>query len=122
MSAKNLNRITGFFFLILFTGYFGSVTFFSHNHIVDGIQIVHSHPYKSQSGDSQKGHNHTGDGFALIYFMSSFVFTISGGLACISVFRFFIETRLRTPRMVDHNQLLLLLSIRARAPAVMIHI
>lgn len=122
MSAKYFNRLTGLFLLILFTGYFGSVTFFSHNHIVDGIQIVHSHPYKSQSGDNQTGHNHTNNGFALIYFISAFVFTISGGLACISVFRFFTETLPQTTRMAGFNQLLFLLSIRARAPAVMIHI
>lgn len=122
MSSKYSYNITGFLLLILFTGYFGSVTFFSHNHIVDGIQIVHSHPYKSQSGDNQTGHNHTNNGFALIYFISALVFTISGGLTCINVFRFFAETLSSTTRMAGHNQLLFLLSIRGRAPAVMIHI
>ncbi len=122
MSSKYFYSITGFLLLILFTGYFGSITFFSHNHIVDGIQIVHSHPYKSQSGDNQTGHNHTDNSFALIYFISAFLFTISGGLASISVFRFFAETLPPTTRMAGHNQLLFLLSIRARAPAVVIHI
>jgi len=66
-------KITGYFLLILFLGYIGSITFFSHTHIVDGVTIVHSHPYKSHSGDVPVNHNHSKDGFLLIHFISHFI-------------------------------------------------
>ena len=66
-------KITGYFLLILFLGYIGSITFFSHTHIVDGVTIVHSHPYKSHSGDVPVNHNHSKDGFIIIQFISHFI-------------------------------------------------
>jgi len=66
-------KLTGYFLLILFLGYFGSITFFPHTHIVDGVTIVHSHPFRSQPGDVPVNHNHSKDGFLLIQFISNFI-------------------------------------------------
>ena len=66
-------KLSGYFLLILFCGYFGFITFFPHTHIVDGVTIVHSHPYKSHSGDVPVNHNHSKDGFLLIHFISHFI-------------------------------------------------
>lgn len=47
--------------LLLFISYMAGITLFTHSHIVNGVTIVHSHPFK-------KGveHTHTEDGFILI--------------------------------------------------------
>jgi hypothetical protein len=62
-----------FFLVILFCGYLGSITFFPHTHIVDGITVVHSHPYKSHSGNYPINHSHSKNGFLLIQFISGFI-------------------------------------------------
>lgn len=38
--------------LILFAGYWGSVTLFPHAHHVDGFVIVHSHPFSGAANGS----------------------------------------------------------------------
>ena len=80
MRRNNLYRIKrilfGWFLVLLFSGYIGSITFFPHTHNVDGITIVHSHPYKSHSGNNPINHNHSKNGFLLIQFVSSFVTTV----------------------------------------------
>jgi hypothetical protein len=53
------------------------MTLFSHAHIVDGVTIVHSHPYKSGSGKNPVNHQHTSNGFLLIHFISNILTTIS---------------------------------------------
>jgi len=70
-------NISKYLFLVLFLGFFGSVTFFNHSHIVNGITIVHSHPYKSNSGDVPPAHNHNRNGFILIQFISGFIAAVS---------------------------------------------
>jgi hypothetical protein len=72
---QGYRRLSGFFLVILFCGYFGSVTFFPHTHIVDGISVVHSHPYKSLPGSNPVDHHHSKNGFLLIQFISNFITT-----------------------------------------------
>ncbi len=69
-------RVSGFFLLIIFCGYFGSITLFPHTHIVDGIQIVHSHPYKSHSDETPVNHDHSTQDYLLIRFISNLCVTI----------------------------------------------
>jgi hypothetical protein len=61
---------------VLFLGYYGSITLFPHCHIVNGVTIVHSHPYK-HSADPKKspGHQHSDDEFVLIHLISNFLAT-----------------------------------------------
>lgn len=37
------------FLLLLFMGYYGSITLFPHSHIVNGDLVTHSHPYSSSN-------------------------------------------------------------------------
>jgi len=67
------NKVMGYFLLILFVGYFGFITFFSHTHIVNGEVIVHSHPYKSQPINIPTHHNHSTNEFILIHFLSNLI-------------------------------------------------
>ena len=80
MRQRNLyqvyRRLPGFLLVILFCGYLGSITFFPHTHIVDGISVVHSHPYKSLPENNPADHHHTKNGFLLIQYISSFITTV----------------------------------------------
>lgn len=40
-------KILGVLLLTLFVGYFVGITFFPHKHVVNGVVIVHSHPFSS---------------------------------------------------------------------------
>lgn len=55
-----LLHIMRYFLPILFVSYLASLTLFSHVHVVNGITVVHSHPYK-------KGATHQHSIFELIH-------------------------------------------------------
>jgi hypothetical protein len=74
MFNKLTINISKYFFLVLFLVFFGSITFFNHSHIVNGITIVHSHPFKSDK-NGQANHIHSGTGFLLINFLANFIAT-----------------------------------------------
>lgn len=38
-------KIIGLSLVALFAGYYGGTTLFYHAHEIDGVKIVHSHPY-----------------------------------------------------------------------------
>jgi hypothetical protein len=73
---KIYKTLIGYFLLILFCGYFVSITFFSHIHIVDGVPVVHSHPFRHNSSNAPVNHQHSENSFILIHFISHFI-TIS---------------------------------------------
>jgi len=76
LNNKHL-RTRGLILLILFSGYFASTNFFSHSHIVDGITIVHSHPYKSDSGNNPVNHDHSKNSLHLINYISDISVLVS---------------------------------------------
>ncbi|MDH6354205.1 hypothetical protein M2132_000532 [Dysgonomonas sp. PH5-45] len=58
-------------FPIIFISYICSISFFTHNHIVGGVTIVHSHFYTSDT-DAPSGHEHTCSEIQLIQTLSHF--------------------------------------------------
>ncbi len=69
MVRKKIMRL---FLLVLFLGYYSSITLFTHTHIVSGVAIVHSHlsnPFSSKKTDNQQ---HSKDGFVLLQLLSHF--------------------------------------------------
>ncbi|WP_187289308.1 hypothetical protein [Bacteroides helcogenes] len=54
------------FLPLLFIVYLGGLTLFTHSHVVNGVIIVHSHPFKGQ-------HEHSEVQLETIFFVSSFV-------------------------------------------------
>ena len=90
-------KLPGYFLLVLFCGYLGFITFFPHNHVVDGITIVHSHPYKSQPDDVPVNHNHSPNGFILIHFISNFIATALLIFWGIAIFRKTLNIRILIP-------------------------
>ncbi len=71
--------------LILFLAYYSSITFFPHSHIVDGVTIVHSHPYNPFSKECPTKHDHQKSEYVLIQLLSYFVTTVSFGAILLVV-------------------------------------
>lgn len=70
------------FLPILFVSYLASITFFAHIHVVNGVTIVHSHPFKKgaahQHSTVELIHIHflshlTTDGAAVVFALSLFI-------------------------------------------------
>lgn len=53
------------FLPILFVTYLASITFFAHVHVVNGVTIVHSHPFKKGAA-----HQHSTVELLLVHFLS----------------------------------------------------
>lgn len=71
-------NILRYFIPILFISYLAGITLFTHSHVVNGVTIVHSHPFNKDTN-----HSHTTTEFQLIHHLShvitsgKFVFTLS---------------------------------------------
>lgn len=63
---EKLRNILKWFLPLLFIAYLGGITLFTHSHVVNGVIIVHSHPFKGE-------HQHTETQVETIFFLSSFV-------------------------------------------------
>lgn len=83
MLKKLSINISKYLSLVLFLGFFGSITFFNHAHIVNGITIVHSHPFKSDKNGIPT-HNHTTNGYLIIHLMMNYTATASFALIAIN--------------------------------------
>jgi len=62
--------------LILFLGYYSSVTFFTHSHIINGVTIVHSHPFNSDKGNNTLPSSHSEKELVVIQLLSEFFTTV----------------------------------------------
>ena len=66
-----LNKVIKYFLLLLFIGYYGSVTFFNHeHHIPNGSIIIHSHPFKKVADGTPVSHHHTSKELIVIQLLS----------------------------------------------------
>lgn len=61
------------FLPVLFISYMAGITLFTHSHVVNGVTIVHSHPFKKDSP-----HSHTTVEFQLIHLLNHVVTTGAG--------------------------------------------
>lgn len=86
-------RIYAALLLILFAGYWGSVTLFPHAHHVDGFVIVHSHPFSGAANGSAPL-NHTPQQFQLIAHLSLLVMVAAVALSFAARL---LGVRLRVP-------------------------
>lgn len=64
-----------FFLLSLFAGYLTCIFGFSHVHIIDGVRIVHSHPYQN----GHESNNHSKAELILLHDISHFISLLPGG-------------------------------------------
>lgn len=74
-----------FFLLILFIGYYGSITAFYHSHLVYGNVISHSHPYKHNPFNKSpfESHSHSSAAYNLIQQLNETNWNSSPGLSQI---------------------------------------
>ncbi len=66
------------FLPVLFVSYMAGITLFTHSHVVNGVTIVHSHPFKKGAG-----HSHTTNEVQLIHHLSH-VLATDAGIAPVS--------------------------------------
>ena len=66
-------NIIKFFLPVLFISYMAGITLFTHSHVVNGVTIVHSHPFKKGTE-----HNHTTVEFQLLHLLNQVLVTDSG--------------------------------------------
>lgn len=59
---------------VIFISYACSITFFTHTHIINGVTIVHSHPYLTDE-DGNPSHEHSSAEIQLIRTLSTFFST-----------------------------------------------
>lgn len=62
---EKLRRIMRYFLPLLFLTYWGGITLFTHSHVVNGVIIVHSHPFKA-------GHQHTQEQAETVFFLGHY--------------------------------------------------
>ncbi|WP_373837932.1 hypothetical protein [Bacteroides heparinolyticus] len=65
---KKFRNIIKWFLPLLFIVYWGGITLFTHSHVVNGVIIVHSHPFQGE-------HEHTEVQLETIFYLTSFVST-----------------------------------------------
>ncbi|HPF00930.1 MAG: hypothetical protein AB7V36_07840 [Bacteroidales bacterium] len=83
---------------VLFLGYMSSATLFMHTHYINGVAVVHSHPYKS-ADDGSSGHQHSNQGFLLIAVLSHIsVLVAAAGIVCLAAFVFYKTRQFVTRR------------------------
>jgi len=63
-------NIIKFFLPVLFISYMAGITLFTHSHVVNGVTIVHSHPFKKGTE-----HNHTTVEFQLLHLLNQVLVT-----------------------------------------------
>ena len=66
-------NIMKWFLPVLFISYMAGITLFTHSHLVNGVTIVHSHPFKKGTE-----HNHTTVEFQLLHLLNQVLVTDSG--------------------------------------------
>lgn len=71
MLNEKIKRVLKIALPALFITYACCITFFTHTHIVNGVTIVHSHPYATDE-QGNPSHEHTGVEIQLIHTLSTF--------------------------------------------------
>lgn len=97
-----------FFLPLLFITYLGSITLFNHSHVVNGVIIVHSHPFKGS-------HEHTEAQLETVLFLSSFISSFLSVLITVLT-TVFLLCVLKAPFAERIKQMKVLGGIRLRAP------
>lgn len=118
MINNKLKQIIKIILPIIFIGYACSITFFTHTHIINGVTIVHSHPYaKDQNGNPS--HEHTGAEIQLIHTLSTFF--VAGAIALFFILKLFLSKKTPYPfqKYLSIPQTNAVNLFRLRAPPVL---
>ena len=108
---EKLRNILKWFLPLLFIAYLGGITLFTHSHVVNGVIIVHSHPFKGE-------HSHTEAQVETIFFLSSFVASSLPAILFVAS-AFLILLRVLSVPAVEHTKCVRVrCGISLRAPPV----
>lgn len=86
--------------LLIFMQYSACISFFMHSHIVNGVTIIHSHPYQADDNGNPT-HGHTTAELQLINVLSSFHFVLIF-VALVLLIRPLIYKKLFIPKKQDY--------------------
>ncbi len=87
------------FLPVLFILYMAGITLFTHSHVVNGVTIVHSHPFKKTAN-----HSHTTVEFLLIHHLSHLAVTGDGLFPLsLSLVYLFLGILLSCPQRVGYG-------------------
>lgn len=90
MWNKKIKSILKIALPVIFITYFCNITFFTHSHLINGVTIVHSHPYKTDA-NGNPDHSHTGIQIQLIHNLS--VFFVAGSIIPVIILKMPEKTR-----------------------------
>lgn len=110
-----------YFLLILFVGYCASITLFTHTHIVNGVTIVHSHPYNPFSNNKPVNHQHSEQEFILIHLLSHFLAIVLFISVSIEIYNKVLRKHKIKENKEDYINIFFLSSNNLRAPPLNIH-
>jgi len=89
--SYNFKQAVKWFLFILFIGYYGSILLFTHTHIINGVTIVHSHPYKPFSESGTSNHSHSSNEIVVLQALSHFLLTLVFLYVSLTVYRVLVE-------------------------------
>lgn len=72
---QGISKLFRLLLLVLFLGYYSGITLFPHTHVINGITIIHSHPFNSGGGNNSSNLPHSGKELQLIHHLSEFLST-----------------------------------------------
>ncbi len=91
-------KIINWTLVILFLGYYVSITYFPHtHHIENDAIIVHSHPFAPKSDSGSRGHSHSSAEFTLIHYLTEFISTPVSFFIIPAVIMIFLREAFRRP-------------------------
>jgi hypothetical protein len=113
-----IKKLLSLVLLSMFLAYYASITLFSHSHIINGVTIVHSHPYSKGTDSKPFNHQHSEKGVALIQFLSHFssltvASLLSLGILLTLLYKIAVITRAEDPLIPSINS-----GLSLRAPPV----
>ncbi len=88
---KKLRQMMKWFLPLLFITYLGGITLFTHSHVVNGVIIVHSHPFKG-------AHEHTEVQLETVFYLTSFLSSSLPELLAVAPALLVLLCVLRVPR------------------------
>lgn len=91
--SKKCEQVVKWFLFALFIGYYGSILLFTHTHVIDGVTVVHSHPYKPVSESATSNHNHSSNEIFVLQVLSNFLSTLVFLFVSFVVFRVLIDEK-----------------------------
>ncbi len=82
MGLKLKNQILGVLLLFSFLAYNSGTTLFQHTHIVDGVEVTHSHPYQPSNH-----HSHSSSAITAIGLIGNGVIALTTAIIAFCCFR-----------------------------------